>query len=118
MKAVEFAYWLQGYFEIEGSSSVLTQAQLSSIKERAEKVQASRDQVELQAKSFVDYVLGAISAVPARRDEQARATVSQNIRQKLNDLFVHAIDPSYSGDQTHFNQTHNNGGHRPPGMRC
>jgi hypothetical protein len=108
MKAVEFAYWLQGYFEIDGTAPVLTTSQLRKINARAEAVQAGTDAAELSAKSYVDFTKGALSLLPPSGEADAGMArgISENLRTRLNDLFIHAIDPAIKGDQSQLRKTH------------
>lgn len=117
MKAVEFAYWLQGYFEIEGGNAALSGNQLRQIAQKADKVAAGNDAAEQSAKSYVDYVRGALSLLPASGavDTGMAEKLSGNMRTKLNDLFIHAIDPTIEGDQKHFREVHRPDDKKPGG---
>jgi hypothetical protein len=121
MKAVEFAYWLQGYFEINGGAEALTTVQARQVLHRAGTVTAGRDEVEIKAASFIAYTQGILfpvtQAVPPSQEFLKMATV--DLKNKLSDLFIHAIDSSYAGDQAQFGAAH-----KPDfpnygdGMRC
>ena len=115
MKAVEFAFWLQGYFEISGGAPELSGDQLRAIAKKAETVKAENTPAEQAAKSYTDYVRGALSLLPEGGpvDTGMAVKISNNLQGKLNDLFVHAIDPSIQGDQQRFRDIHRPG--RKPG---
>lgn len=108
MKAVEFAYWLQGYFEINGGEPVLSTTQLRQLNERAESVQAGNDAAELAAKSYVDFTKGMLSLMPETGEVDAGMAkgISDKLRTRLNALFVHAIDPTIKGDQQVLRRKH------------
>lgn len=101
MKAVEFTYWLQGYFEITGGAPVLTTDQLRQVNAKAKSVQAGTDVSELAARSFADYAQGALSLLPERGEADAGMlrSLSENLRTRLNGLFFHAVDPAAKSDQ-------------------
>ena len=124
MKATEFAYWLQGYFEINSASSSplgiggmgawetgLSEDQAQAVMDKAATVKVGQGPAEAQAGLFVAY---AIKAFMGKSYEAGTA----ELKQKLHDLFVHAIDPSYEGDQTQLNQLHKPNGGNGPVMRC
>jgi hypothetical protein len=107
MKAAEFAYWLQGYFEIKGGDTPLTNAQATQVLQRAKAVKAGADTVEAQAHSFADYAAGLLFPVSVEeQSDKFLASVTKELRTKLNNLFVHAIDPTLPGDQEQLRQTH------------
>lgn len=107
MKAAEFAYWLQGYFEIKGGDAPLSNAQASQILQRAKAVKADAGPVEAQAHSFADYAAGLLFPVSVEdQSDKFLASVTRELKTKLNDLFVHAIDPTLPGDQDQLRETH------------
>lgn len=116
MKAVEFAFWLQGYFEISGGTPELSGDQLRTISKKAETVKAENSPAEQSAKSYVDYLRGALSLLPEGGpvDTGMAKNISANLQGKLNDLFVHAIDPSIQGDQQRFRDIHRPGSRPRP----
>jgi hypothetical protein len=125
MKAAEFAYWLQGYFEINGESQSLSEAQAKQISEKASAVGPETSTVEVAAYSFVKYVEGMLFPVSQGMagSDFLKGTTEQ-IKTKLHDLFVHSIDPSYEGEQDLYHAIHGSqgSGFKPnkPGsvMRC
>lgn len=114
MKATNFAYWLQGYFELNGSDASLTEKQAKNLLQKAESVTRGQDKAEEQAQGFVEYTKGALLAV-----KQGVATpallnmVTNELKTKLNDLFIHAIDPTVPGDQQQHRKTHRPGNDGP-----
>lgn len=86
----QFAYWLQGYFEIAGTEK-LTDAQLLKIAGAAAKVE--------QKGPLTRFVLDNIAVNAA----------GHKIAKFLNDTFIHDIDQTYEGDQDEFNDIHNAG---------
>ena len=120
MKAVEFAYWLQGYFEIKDASThpinpfgmfedELSRDQVTGLLEKAGTVQVGESAAEKKAGIFVEFVKTTLAKQPFR----ATATA---IKEKLHELFIHDIDPSYEGDQSVLGKLHKSG--PEPGMRC
>jgi ABC-type transporter MlaC component len=123
MKAVEFAYWLQGYFEISGTEDTLTVPQARKILSTAKKVRAGREEAEKDAMDFVfslTALLGCTTPELKIADTALTAVLKEatpQLKKQLNNLFQHAIDPSYDGDQSQFNN-HHNGSNGGPVMRC
>jgi hypothetical protein len=114
MKATEFAYWLQGYFEIKGGDAPLSNTQAQQILQKAKTVKADATPVEVQSRSFVDYAAGML--FPASLEEQPDkflSAVTRELKTKLNDLFIHAIDPTLPGDQEKLRETHKPDDKRP-----
>ena len=124
MKATEFVYWLQGYFEINGAGNDLTQAQAQAVFKKAESAKSGQGDVEEKAQEFVKFADRILYPTTLENfvDAKYLKTATQELKAKLNDLFIHAIDPSYDGDQNQLNQTHNGGPKPPldygPGWRC
>lgn len=115
MKANEFAYWLQGFFEINGSDAALTAAQAKAILAKTEKVELA--QGNPQTLAFVAYAKGSLSTASRVASDELLKVVTDDLKTKLNAVFVHEIDPSYEGDQNQFGKIH-----RPNGpdftVRC
>lgn len=104
MKATEFAYWLQGYFEIDGNDKPLDNAQAKKVLERAKQ---SKPDGNAQAQSFADYTAGVLFPVTVEdQSDKFLATVTRELKTKLNDLFIHAIDPNVPGNQEQLRNTH------------
>jgi hypothetical protein len=116
MKATEFVYWLQGYFEITGTTTTtLTPYQAQQVLQKAESVKDDgQSNADTQARDFVAYTKGVLFPVTQSIDDQKfLKAVSDNMQKKLNDLFIHAIDPAIPGDQQQHRQAHRP--ERPPG---
>jgi hypothetical protein len=104
MKATEFAYYLQGYFEIDGNDRALTNAQAKKVLERAKQ---SKPDGNAQAQSFADYTAGVLFPVTVEdQSDKFLSTVTRELKTKLNDLFIHAIDPNVPGNQEQLRNTH------------
>lgn len=104
MKAVEFAYWLQGYFELSiGGVSVapiiLSEKQIQIIKNHLALVrEVDRDN------SFTSWLNGILEAIELglKIDEKATA----KIQERLNSCFQHEIDTTYKGDPKKLAEIH------------
>jgi hypothetical protein len=120
MKAADFAYYLQGYFEINGGDAGLTQPQIQSVLKKAESVTKGQGAAEDKAQEFVSYTKGALSTVARINLPRAEwlKDITDDLKTKLNDLFIHAIDASYAGDQSTFNNIHRPQGPGGLEVRC
>lgn len=101
MNAIEFAYWLQGRFELD--SRDLTRDEMAVVAKRAAAVKMPQQAsaAESRAVAFVGLAKG-LAGTPGIASE----VVCVTLRKELNDLFIHAIDQSYKGDQQKFNDLH------------
>jgi hypothetical protein len=117
MNAKDFAYWLQGYFEVKeadsndarvtGRDGYLSGFQAKAVLEKAESVKPGTDPVEAQAQNFVMYVQGALSTLKFETPTLGfLVSTTTNLKIKLNELFVHAIDPALPGDQAVNRKAH------------
>lgn len=99
MRANEFCYWLQGYFEIceaQGSSAaVLDVRALECVRRHLNLVKEADPN---HANVFVAWLSEWIKGV--------QVTDTEDIRRFLAAQFHHVIDPSYGGDQKKLNQIH------------
>ena len=90
LSTTEFAYWLQGAFEISGCGT-LSEEQVEKIMQRLCSLK------ELDQHTFCNgYILTHYEIESA----------SAGVRKLQNELFVHDIDPSYAGDQDFFHAVH------------
>lgn len=123
MKATEFCYWLQGYFEIGGENQALP-ATL-----QAEAVACIRNHLALVAKCDAGHENLFVSWLALKlRDPVALSTdETAEIRRLLARQFKHEIDPSYGGDAAELQAIHdgpkprirpNAGDGREPVYRC
>lgn len=89
MTGREFAYWLQGYFEIKGTNiNSITLKQSSIIYDNLVSVKRN-DTTKSNEKDYCDWLLGCY-------DKEQLPTTEIVIR--LNGLFEHVIDATY-GDK-------------------
>jgi hypothetical protein len=114
MKAIEFAYYLQGYFEINGGEAGLTGAQAKTVLKKAESVTHGQGAAEEATQAFAAFTKGVLFTAGRvnRPAPELMKAITDDLKQRLNDLFVHAIDPTVPGDQTAHRKTH-----RPEGAR-
>jgi hypothetical protein len=104
MKATDFAFFLQGFFEIDGGTQALTKKQARQVLEKADSVVPGEGEAENKAAAFVAYTQGVLTT--ALDAGSVSETTTNRLRSKLNDLFIHAIDPTIPGDQEHLRKTH------------
>lgn len=86
----DLAYWLQGYFEISEDSDLPAET-LKNICTRINQM-STRGEI---GKFVLDTVL-----------ENGFEGQGQIIADKLNEVFVHEIDPTIEGDQTELRKIH------------
>lgn len=87
---VDFAYWLQGAIEIDELSE-FTDEQVKLIRRRLNNI------------SQKDAFSGAVwLALAVHNKEEAFEIINKELQKK----FIHDIDPSYDGDQEHFQNIH------------
>jgi hypothetical protein len=127
MNATEFAYWLQGYFEIKEAADTdgrlnadtigtLSRSQAQAVLKMAESVKPGTSSIETQAQNFVMYAQGALSTIKFQTPTlEFLVATTLNLKSRLNDLFLHAIDPALPGDQTVHREAHRPG--KPAGER-
>lgn len=117
MKATEFCYWLQGYFEISGADSTLSYNQFNQLRKKL--AQVSKDQTP--GSDFVTYLRGVLDAVqqlPLVTQADQAPTFTALIKARLNDTFLHAIDPTIKGDQQQQRRLHRPDGDGGPVPMC
>lgn len=115
MRIPEFFYWLQGYFEISGTTEPLSLEQCTLVLRHLDLVDigkgGSPDAARLdKMRTLLDLAIdGALSL----------AATTERIRREVFEQFIHVIDPA-AGDavvQAHLNAIHGNPPGRPT-MRC
>jgi hypothetical protein len=116
--AQEFCYWLQGYYELSGSE-LLTKKQAVIIKAHLDMV-ALHEKGDGRSVQFCQELLslfapkfGVMVPVPE--------TICGAIRQRLSEVFLHEIDPSYPvEEQEALMDLHEAQGpwNYPPGVKC
>jgi hypothetical protein len=117
MNARDFAYFAQGFFELNDGAKSLTEAQAKQLYKKAESVVKGQGGVEDKAQEVVDYTKGLLFfATQNHPNSDVISTFlsssTKALKEKLNDLFVHAIDPTVPGDQQQLRDVHNP--KRPP----
>lgn len=104
MTSVEFAYWLQGFFEItETKVTELSVGQVNMINKHLELV----FKCDKTPSIFCSWLKGFVEACDKPMKED-KLTI---VRLKLHNEFQHVIDPSYSDDSdflSNLNNTHGN----------
>lgn len=114
MRINEFFYWLQGYFEISGTTAALTRDQLAMITRHLDLVDVGKGGSPDAAR------IGKIRAIVefALDGSMAAEAATLKIRVEVSDQFVHVIDPAAGGPeaQAKLNAVHGNG--QRPQMRC
>jgi len=97
----DFCYWLQGHYENrepEKAKDGLSPFVLNMIKKHLElvskaKFDAARNPDANTGKSFCDFLEGFLAA---HEGNEVSPALSEKIRVKLNDTFIHAIDPTFA----------------------
>lgn len=123
MKSIEFAYWLQGYFEIGtsgpifDSQPVLTPMQAARVATRLATVEPTKD---VKLANLIKVVGECIAALQVEDAHEGQAVLTKVIKTKLiqdtlNDTFIHAIDPAIPGDQQQQRNLHRPKGPATPG---
>jgi len=130
MKARDFIYFTQGYFEIAEASntpSTLSLDQAKILKDNIQKIDKSfnPDFIEQQCLNTVSFIGGvlAILDMQASPTSEKLDNISKIIQTKLNETFVHSVDPSYEGNQKDFQDIHdgekkNSDGPKPNGLEA
>lgn len=107
MKARAFSFWLQGYFEINGDDKPLSVQQMCQIRARLDKVDPGFSEGQISAfEAWLRGSLDTVQLLPQIQQEAIAAAVTVEIKQRLNNVFVHAIDPTITGDQNQHRRTH------------
>ena len=98
----DFCYWLQGHFEVgdvAGLPKTMSAAQVTMVKKHLEltfmaKVDKARFPDATVGGEFCSFLEGILAASDLSAGlSEATAT---KVRAKLNDVFVHVIDPTFS----------------------
>lgn len=111
MKPTQFAYYMQGIFEVQ---SALTAESAVNVYKKAKNVTDDDDRTERAARAFADHTAGMLFAVVegGAQDPAVLKAVSTAIKGRLDVLFRDEIDPAESKKKPshEFNQN--------PTMRC
>jgi len=108
MKFDQFAYWLQGYFEITEGEASLTTSQVSKIKNHILLHMECSHREKIDPNTFICWLNGAITFYEDLPKEKQEELVKE-INQKLNNLFIHKIDPKMPGDKDSLQNIHDGG---------
>ena len=103
MKSRDFVYWLQGSFEI-GDLKELSENQVSIIKVHLKMVFAHEKKPEFD---FVHWLDGFLSPEGGPLNQKE----TQRLREKLNGVFEHEIDPTFK-DKDHLEKIHEAAGRK------
>jgi len=122
LKQTEFCYWLQGYFELGaiagGASLLLTLEQAACVRNHLELVKACNVGGATYAKGktpamkpitgFCAWLDGTLElALKISDGQQHISDISlELIKTRLNDEFLHVIDPQQPGDKEVLQATH------------
>ncbi len=113
MKSNEFAYWLQGFFELGGGAiSVLNNQQCIILKKHLEMV----FKYEKTPSSFCLWLKGFLDSADIACGDPAQLDLDEDfinlIKAELHKIFKHEIDLTYgnSAIQNELNHIHNNQG--------
>jgi hypothetical protein len=92
----QFFYWLQGYFEISGTTEPLTAEQAQCIERHVSLVRAG-----LTAGQRLDERISVIETMAKLLRTECKAAISKvattAIRQTIHEQFEHVIDPKAGG---------------------
>lgn len=100
MKANEFCYWLQGYFEIGAAQGV----EAGPLKVTA--VECIKAHLALVLKVEPDHTNVFVAWLSERLRNAPNHLDIAEVRRFLGAQFQHAIDPGYGGDQTELGKVH------------
>jgi hypothetical protein len=107
MRANEFCYWLQGYFEMADTDPPRMGArQVKIIKEHMALVHRVDPEHGCLFVSWLGMFLDSV-------DDGLGTADTARVRKHLASQFKHEIDPSYGGDQAALQAIHDG---RPPGF--
>ena len=107
MKANEFCYWLQGYFEICEAQNM--DADKISLKPSG--IECIKSHLELVKQVEPEHSNMFVAWLTERLQHTSELNTIE-LRRFLNSQFQHVIDPSYGQDQKELNKIHS--GFRPP----
>lgn len=102
MTPQDFAYWLQGYFEIFEASEKVPEwdsKTRSCVRKHLELVDAAT----VGHSMYDERLLRFLGWMEAALDGSVAVHI---IKRKLNDIFEHVVDPSVQGNQQQLNQIH------------
>ena len=102
----EFAFFMQGYFEINGDIAPIGPRQIEAIDKKLQRLELS----EGTAPKLLEFVGMVKGVLPLLKDQnlprEMHDQITKQIKDQLNDVFVHAIDPTIKGDQQGLRAIH------------
>ena len=104
-----FAYWLQGYFEIQDDNTPLNAEKSKAILKKIEAVDMSERNVDPRIARSIGYIEGQLETAVKIGYEDVFDEITKNIKTRLNRVFRHAIDPTIEGDQKDLKRRHKPG---------
>lgn len=106
MKAENFLYWLQGYFELTSERDVLDRTQVQIIDNHMILVFEKNPEPTEVGLEFVIWLRGFLDF---NRGNQLEIANVNTLREKLNKFFLHVVDPLDGGQeiQDKLNEIHN-----------
>ena len=110
MRINEFFYWLQGYFEISGTTEALTSEQCTCIIKHLDLVNVVDMTRATKMRTLLDLAVEGVLPL---------AIATTRIRGEVSEQFIHVIDPAAGGPevQAKLNAVHGNIDGRP-NKRC
>jgi hypothetical protein len=118
MRSIEFAYWLQGYFEISEDVTEINERRLSIIKAHLSLV----FEYDKEPSKFIHWLKGFLDGA---NHNSLTPELTDKVKKELHSIFKHVIDPSYTNDpkkQNEMNAIHNSSNNhlfsKEEGVRC
>jgi hypothetical protein len=104
MKAQEFCYWLQGYFELSGASELTTRQ--TEMIDRHLAMVSIHEKGDGRSVQFCNELREALRPRFGKTPTIDRS-ICAGVKSRLNEVFLHEIDPSYPlDDQSNLNAAH------------
>jgi len=125
MKSVELVYWLQGFFELaellpppKEKELILRTEHYQCILKHIDLVKTYEKEKTLPIVHLLEGIIAGYLASLSAEDSTSgyiqAVNVTKEIRNRMNDLFEHVIDPSYGKEnQQALNQVHQERRPRP-----
>ena len=89
MQPYEFAYWLQGFFELS-NSNILSEEQVGIIKEHLQKVSSGTAGIQMHPNEFVYWLEGFFELNNSNLSEEQVATIKEHLQK----VFSHSSGAS------------------------